>query len=794
MNRILSIIGLFIVAASAALSQPLDEKLLETIDTEDRVQAIAELERLRTADPKAFKSGNLDYLLGKITSDRDEMGRAVAALQRISSTDSELKPYALKRLAEIARSTGNLLLEKLYITELAEFAPKSAAAKSVNFRLARNAFETGNYNETVRLLTLRDAEAKAENIRNDRLLLAMSYLKLGQTEVSRQMFAELLDQTPNAAQPDDIALEAVVNLDAIFGGTRGKTAPQLTEFEHQRRAAVYQFNREFVDARFHYQALLAGYPTSTAAADAIFQIGRGYAQQTNYLEALKWFERVIEQYPHTVAAKDALLQAASAYARVSRPREAINRYELFIAKYADDERLDRAYLNIVDIVRDQGEDTDALKRCDKIREVFRGKLPEAIAMFTQVRIHLAREDWPNAIETIDKLKAFSDLGGSRVPGGTSREELAFLRAFSLEKQKRFAEAVEGYLAIPDGRGDYFGWRSTERLKAIAADPTGKGVIAMETGRAAAGLTSGEIAGETKTAISVLRMSEDAELRKKAIDLLRKHLPPLPKGLAAEIPFDVIYGNGTTRPSESGIQLKTGNPFADRLVSLRLFDEAAAELERESLQPGAKRAAILEVLHRGDRSDLVIAAVEPMWQAVAADRPLELMPRRGGLELLYPVAFRDETVSNATAAGIDPRLMLAIMRQESRFRSTAKSNAAARGLMQFISTTSNTVAAKLGREGFRQDELYIPATAINVGASYLADLFVVFPGQTEAVVASYNGGDDNMKRWFNRARSNEPERYVPEVVYSQSKDYVHKVIASYRVYQFLYDEKLMPRTE
>ena len=62
----------------------------------------------------------------------------------------------------------------------------------------------------------------------------------------------------------------------------------------------------------------------------------------------------------------------------------------------------------------------------------------------------------------------------------------------------------------------------------------------------------------------------------------------------------------------------------------------------------------------------------------------------------------------------------------------------------------------------------------------------------AVVASYNGGDDNMKRWFARARSNQPERYVPEIVYAQSKDYVYKVMASYRMYQLLYDEQLQPR--
>jgi hypothetical protein len=35
----------------------------------------------------------------------------------------------------------------------------------------------------------------------------------------------------------------------------------------------------------------------------------------------------------------------------------------------------------------------------------------------------------------------------------------------------------------------------------------------------------------------------------------------------------------------------------------------------------------------------------------------------------------------------------------------------------------------------------------------------------------------------------PDKYVPEIVFSQSKDYVYKVMANYRVYQMLYDKNL-----
>jgi soluble lytic murein transglycosylase len=133
-----------------------------------------------------------------------------------------------------------------------------------------------------------------------------------------------------------------------------------------------------------------------------------------------------------------------------------------------------------------------------------------------------------------------------------------------------------------------------------------------------------------------------------------------------------------------------------------------------------------------------------------------------------------------------------MRQESRFRPDIKSYAAARGLMQFISTTAMRVAAELGRENFRQDDLYDPSTSILFGSHYVENLFKLFPNQPAAVAASYNGGEDNMHRWLGRSKSDVPGRYVPEIAFAQSKDYVFRVMSNFRMYQRMYDEGLKRR--
>jgi soluble lytic murein transglycosylase-like protein len=50
----------------------------------------------------------------------------------------------------------------------------------------------------------------------------------------------------------------------------------------------------------------------------------------------------------------------------------------------------------------------------------------------------------------------------------------------------------------------------------------------------------------------------------------------------------------------------------------------------------------------------------------------------------------------------------------------------------------------------------------------------------------------MKRWLARSKSYEPDRYVPEIQFAQSKDYVQRVMANYRMYTLLYDERLNRR--
>lgn len=159
---------------------------------------------------------------------------------------------------------------------------------------------------------------------------------------------------------------------------------------------------------------------------------------------------------------------------------------------------------------------------------------------------------------------------------------------------------------------------------------------------------------------------------------------------------------------------------------------------------------------------------------------------------HPVLYRAELLQSARKFKVDPRFLLAIMKQESVFKANAKSPAGARGLLQLVYDTAIKYKAKAGYPNLHPDDLYLPATNIAVGAAYIADLKSEFGGLYEAIAASYNGGEDNAARWLERSKPKEPGIFASEVGFAETKAYVFKVMNNYRVYRELYTESLERR--
>ncbi len=159
---------------------------------------------------------------------------------------------------------------------------------------------------------------------------------------------------------------------------------------------------------------------------------------------------------------------------------------------------------------------------------------------------------------------------------------------------------------------------------------------------------------------------------------------------------------------------------------------------------------------------------------------------------YPIMFRTELLRESRKYKIDPRFLLAIMKQESSFRPRAKSPAGARGLLQLVFDTAVKYNKQAGYPNLQPDDLYLPAVSIAIGSAYVADLKDEFGGLYEAIAASYNGGEDNAARWLNRTKPKDPGVFAAEVGFAETKNYVFKVMNNYRIYRDLYTDDLRPK--
>ncbi len=825
----------FAIIPRPALGQTERERhnhIRTAVDRADLTTAINALQEWRSAQPNVFVFNNYDYLLARLAERSGDRATAAVNYQRVVARNSILSQYAVWLLAQFARTTGNLTLEREQLRQLIVTAPKSLLRDAAVTRLAQSCFESGDFECAIYELKLRSESAIGATKREALALLGQAYLRNNQPVQAREIFNRVISELPDPSRPDDFTLASIRALDLLDSGSEeaAKTsAPQLSEAEHLNRAKAYHFNRDFTHARLHYSAIVERYPQSTSVPDALFQIGRSFYQDGAFDQALPNFQLVVEKYPDNPVMRDAMGYAASSLSRLKRTDEAIATYTRLIDRYPDSPDADRPYLNAIDALRDGDRDQAALDWIERTRGRFNGKLAAALALFSRARIYMSRSDWPRALADLEALRNETDLGGTRVPGGTSATEISFLRGFVLEQMGKTNDAIQAYLDIQDGRAEYYGGRATERLRAMVGNGITRNAVdsRLDSFRRTAQteIANSQPEKARQAAQSALRLTTDPEITREMFEVARRAYASLPA--YNSLPSQTLLSPGrkdilTSATPESELSVSP-QLLADELLFLGLYDEGTPELavaedstdvpDNSKIQNSEKSSAaktnsvttsatqinksrdeaytLAVYFKRGESADRAVLYAEPLWKNVPRDYLIELAPREL-VELLYPAPFADTLNDISPARGVDPRFVLSIMRQESRFRSDAKSISAARGLMQFIPATANSIASQVGKQTFRQDDLYNPKTAILFGSQYLGNLFKLFPGMPQAVAASYNGGEDNVARWVARAKSKDQDRYVAEIGFAQAKDYVHKVLANFRIYQSLYDERLKAR--
>ena len=145
-------------------------------------------------------------------------------------------------------------------------------------------------------------------------------------------------------------------------------------------------------------------------------------------------------------------------------------------------------------------------------------------------------------------------------------------------------------------------------------------------------------------------------------------------------------------------------------------------------------------------------------------------------------------AQAQKNGLDPYLVLSLMRQESEFNPNAVSRANAYGLMQLLPSVGKSEAKHNGVKGFNTNTLLNPAVNIQLGTDDLRKTLGLYGGTVEYALASYNAGDTPVHAWMTQGEFKDIPEWVESIPYTETREYVQSILRNRELYRAIYGGK------
>jgi soluble lytic murein transglycosylase len=729
---------------------------------------------LRDAAPDASdERAELTWLLARAYARDGDRARAAAAFAELSGSPpapgapsaarSPLEPWAAIERAEA-------LVERDPASALAALGPALAAASAGGFpgRLrarvveARALARLGRRDDAVAALRALVAEA------GDRPAASVAALPL----------ATLLASAEDAASREEAL--------ALYRRVAARHALSAQGRDAERRATelFVALSPALTDER--RAALAAPSPDDALArADALFDAARYEEAERDYAAAA---ERLAAAGRHGDACRARLQEAVGAARR--RARELAVSRLLSLLAGADAARCDEdtrawARFHAGRRLHDLGRHAEALAQFEALeREAPAHRLADD-ALF---RAALVARDAGDLDGWRDRLAALP----TRYPRGDMRAEARFLLAWALRDEGKRDDALallatEPLLGEPDddtlGRAAYWRARLLAELgrRAEAADTyegLARGAPLTYYGQLAVARLREFDSARAERAIAAW---SPASPRRTAPASGRPAAPPPAPG-ASETPLRFPH------------RAEHDAPGFRRLVALLRVGEhdlARSELAALGLAgEGADPDAIWLAAALLDRAGLPSDAVSLVRRRLASRlRVPPVGAARALWRIAYPAAFTPEIEDAAAAEGVPASFVRAIAREESSFDPAARSVVGALGLIQLMPETARRFATQIALPHDPR-ALRTAATNLRIGARFLGFLWQRYPGAAHRVPGAYNAGEAAMDRWVRQRPDAAPDEFVERIPYEESRRYTRRVLASWGIYTFLDEGRLV----
>ena len=243
--------------------------------------------------------------------------------------------------------------------------------------------------------------------------------------------------------------------------------------------------------------------------------------------------------------------------------------------------------------------------------------------------------------------------------------------------------------------------------------------------------------------------------------------------------------------------KLSNPAAS-------FKPGAAEIKAMSAHAGLRRAVELHRLGlrvecvrewlwsiRNFDDKQLLTAAEVARRHELYDRTINTADRTVAVhdfDLRYLAPYRDVLKTRVSELGLEEAWVYGLIRQESRFISTARSSAGASGLMQLMPNTARWVATKLGLKDWRWTQVTEVDTNVSLGTYYLRHVLDVLDGHPVLASAAYNAGPGRARAWRPDSAM-EGAVYAETIPFNETRDYVKRVMANTTYYAHAFSQEL-----
>jgi soluble lytic murein transglycosylase len=701
------------------------ERGLSFYKKEEYAQALKIFQQIEEERKDPRSTPDAIFMQGQALRGLRNWPEAASVFSRAAEVHPLLSDYALFFQGE-ALQKGNEGEKSIGILQrLLTLYPQSLLAPRAGVKMADLNLQWGNYAETIKIVEgLLRKDAGKDSAAQARFLLGQAKEGLDQWSEAINIYQALWLSFPLHS----VAPQAKYRWESLSREKEVLVERIPPEALFQRALQFYGAN-SFATALaemdqiegYPLQSYPAGYSGERWIDELYFHRGMCHFRLKQYAKALETFELIVQHSRNEPMAEKGLFWMLLSLVRNGQKEEALHACSLFQASYPQSSFMAQGLYLRAAVLEDLGKTAEAVLAYQEIAEKFPQSPVRFAALWSAGWLLYLKENYSEALQTWDRLNK------TELPLRWT-EKIFYWKGRVREKMGQTGEAEEDY-------GQLLRNFPTSYYSQLVS---------------ARGWPRVPPAGPFPS-------------------LEDRPLPP--------------WGEGKSKSGSKILHLEKGK----LLTRLGLFSLAAGEFEAVEEEGANMEEIWMEIsrLYRASgeyyRSNLLVRkkfALKPLTSRAAE--------REKALYLLaYPPGNPSLINRYAQDRNLDPALLCAVILEESRFHAQAISSAGARGLMQIIPRTGRRVAKELQLRRFSADQLFDPGENIRLGSWYLATLLDEFGGKVHLALAAYNAGPHMVRKWLADGCSLADDEFVENIPYSETRNYVIRVITSAQVYRTLY---------